>query len=244
MTLDRCHKTPDFFGGGDVPNRRGNFPRRLKIVWRDMIVRCEDPTRKDFEHYGGRGISVSPEFRVYRLFAEWAARLGWHHGLQLDRIDNDGPYSALNCRFVSPKENNRNRRVTLMFSDGTSLAEAAEKNGVDPLFAVRRVSDGWSLEAAALVPYGAVLPRCHSLQPFVAVSPVIAAKRLSSGWPARLALSAPAGLTRKKAILAVAGRIADGSASAADRAIAQEVVASALADLLPRPRLQNIALLK
>ena len=79
----------------------------------NMINRCHNPKKDKYEYYGGRGIEVVPEWRFNRLeFVKWGLQYGWKPGLQIDRIDNDGPYSPENCRFVTLRENVRNSRST------------------------------------------------------------------------------------------------------------------------------------
>ena len=92
---------------------------KLYWVWHSMRNRCENPHVEKYACYGGRGIRVCREWRESSAaFIEWAHGSGYEEGLQLDRIDNDGPYSPDNCRWVSRCENGRNkrnsRRLTLL----------------------------------------------------------------------------------------------------------------------------------
>lgn len=83
---------------------------RLLNTWQTMKQRCENPNREKFKDYGARGIFVCDEWHDSRAFVEWAMSHGYEEGMQLDRIDNDGPYSPENCRWVTPKQNCRNTR--------------------------------------------------------------------------------------------------------------------------------------
>lgn len=75
-----------------------------------MLRRCEDAKAANYERYGGRGISVCEEWHTFVKFYSWALENGYDPGLQLDRIDNDGPYSPDNCRFQTLQQNSNNRR--------------------------------------------------------------------------------------------------------------------------------------
>lgn len=92
--------------------------RRLYDVWAAMLSRCENPSRVNYADYGGRGIRVCAEWHDPRAFMDWAEAAGYEHGLQLDRIDNDGDYEPTNCRWASRSENcrhtRRTRRLTLV----------------------------------------------------------------------------------------------------------------------------------
>lgn len=78
-------------------------------VWHTMLQRCTNPKHTSFANYGGRGITVCPRWHRFEAFLEDMAA-GYRGGLQIDRRDNDGPYSPDNCRWVTPKVNRSNRR--------------------------------------------------------------------------------------------------------------------------------------
>ena len=86
--------------------------KNLFNLWQTMKTRCENPKRKNYDRYGGRGITVCEEWHEAKNFVEWALNNGYKKGLQLDRIDNNKGYSPDNCKFVTPTENCRNRRNT------------------------------------------------------------------------------------------------------------------------------------
>ena len=84
------------------------------------------------ERYRGRGITVcSLWLQEPTAFGGWLLAHGWHKGLQIDRIDNDQGYSPDNCRVVTCKENNNNRRNTSRLNDGTPLAMFCSSIGIE-----------------------------------------------------------------------------------------------------------------
>ena len=86
---------------------------KLYLVWETMKNRCENPNRAKYKDYGARGIEVCDEWHNTENFCKWALENGYEEGLQIDRIDNNGNYEPNNCRWVTPKENSRNRRNTV-----------------------------------------------------------------------------------------------------------------------------------
>lgn len=84
----------------------------LYTTWKGMRQRCYDKKSSRYNIYGGRGIFICDEWRNdFRKFYEWAMSHGWEKGLTIDRIDNDDIYKPENCRIVTYKENNENRKI-------------------------------------------------------------------------------------------------------------------------------------
>ena len=84
----------------------------LYETWAGMMKRCRTPSYSSYQYYGGRGVSVCPEWHKSRVFLEWIdTNLGERpEGYTLDRIDNSGNYEPGNVRWASKKEQIENRR--------------------------------------------------------------------------------------------------------------------------------------
>lgn len=122
---------------------------KLRSIWVDMIRRCTDPKRNNYNNYGGRGIKVCEEWRD---FSRFVADMGEPPpGKSLDRIDNDGPYAPHNCRWASAEEqasNRRNSRVIYHRGEALTIAQWARKFGVGVDTMHRRITSGMPLEKA------------------------------------------------------------------------------------------------
>ena len=75
-----------------------------------MIERCNNANHIAYKQYGGRSITVCREWlESPQAFVDWALANGFSPELQIDRIDNNKGYSPDNCRWVTARDNMRNR---------------------------------------------------------------------------------------------------------------------------------------
>lgn len=87
---------------------------RIKRIWKNMRNRCGNPNATSYEIYGGRGITVCEEWRQdFFAFYNWAISNGYRNDLSIDRIDVNGNYEPLNCRWATMKVQDNNRRNTV-----------------------------------------------------------------------------------------------------------------------------------
>lgn len=118
---------------------------RLNRIYQHMKERCYNKNCISYERYGGRGITICDEWNdseiVFRTstkgwlaFKEWALSHGYQDNLTIDRIDNNLGYSPNNCRWVTSKVQNNNRRCNhLITYNGITrnLREWCEILGLD-----------------------------------------------------------------------------------------------------------------
>lgn len=127
-------------------NRKTHGGRSLPEygIWRHMLSRCENKNLPAYKDYGGRGIGVCQRWHDFALFLEdMGRRPSVRHSI--DRIDNSRGYEPGNCRWATPKEQNRNRRDSCLLDvDGViaTLAEHCERAGVKYSTAHMRLSKG------------------------------------------------------------------------------------------------------
>ena len=86
--------------------------------WSKMIVRCTNINHDKYQYYGARGIKVCDRWLdKEKGFINFLEDMGVKpKGYQIDRIDNNGNYEPSNCRWVSRKENCRNKSTNAVYS--------------------------------------------------------------------------------------------------------------------------------
>ena len=126
---------------------------RIHNIWMCMKARCKGTGGQNtVRYYAGRGIKYQESWKRFENFYN-DMKDGYADNLQLDRIDPDGDYTKENCRWITAKENCRNRRDnTIVTAGGETHVQAwwMEKYGLSsssslPKRLQRDYGDDWEI---------------------------------------------------------------------------------------------------
>lgn len=83
--------------------------------WHDMHQRCDNPKRKYYKNYGGRGIKICKKWESFEQFYK---DIGPRPDIKytLERINNNGDYKPSNCRWATRAEQSSNMRNNIVFN--------------------------------------------------------------------------------------------------------------------------------
>jgi len=150
-----------------MSTKGGESKHSLHQRWYDLNRRCYDPRRKDYKHYGGRGIEVCEEWHKDNPegFQNFLKDMESTHKpkLEIDRIDNDGNYCKENCKWSTRSEQVLNSRYLgskvanpRYLDDGEDvlhLAAMARKHGLNERLLQDRIGKlGMSVQEALSLP--------------------------------------------------------------------------------------------
>lgn len=124
-------------------------------AWVHMKQRCLNPRKKEFPHYGGRGITVFPGWvnSFIAFYTYIGPKPSPSHSL--DRIDVDKGYEPGNVRWATQQEQVENTRVARMVTlEGKTQTISAwsREKGLAIGQVHGRLKAGWTLEEAILTP--------------------------------------------------------------------------------------------
>jgi hypothetical protein len=122
-------------------------------VWQGMRRRCLNQNEPAYPRYGGRGIKICERWSDFaNFYADMGPRPA---GMELDRIDNNGPYSPENCRWATPTQQSNNRRSNrLIDHNGRTLTimQWSRETGIDRRTITQRLGNGWPVALALTTP--------------------------------------------------------------------------------------------
>jgi hypothetical protein len=144
------HKACGKNGHNYRPNKGGptSLHRAEYRSWRGMWDRCYGDIPKNIRNYKSRGISVCERWKNFAAFLEDMGKKPTPKHT-LDRYpNNDGNYEPTNCRWATPKEQNRNMRQNVFVEyegERVLLLDVVEKLGLNRYAVYGRIKNGWNL---------------------------------------------------------------------------------------------------
>lgn len=141
---------------GERSRTHGMTETRLYRTWCGIKDRCYNPNVEHYNRYGGRGIKVCDSWKEsFEAFRDWAISAGYDEAKtgreqSLDRINVNGDYEPDNCRWISMKQQARNRSDTVFIETEngiTPVREFCEDHGITyEHFVLRHLERGYSLD--------------------------------------------------------------------------------------------------
>ena len=98
-----------------------------------MMSRCYRQKDASYKYYGGRGITVFPDWHNIENFEKWVEQNPFFKGATIDRINTDGNYEPDNCRWATMSEQDKNRRNSILIEyngEVHSITEWAKITGL------------------------------------------------------------------------------------------------------------------
>lgn len=129
--------------------KHGMFSTRIYQIWMGMKRRCYDKKIEAYKWYGGKGIKYDEDWECFENFYKWALENGYDDSLTIDRIDPNGNYCPENCRWISNKEQARNKTsnsVVEYNGEKHCLSEWAEIYGINYETLLTRIRRGFPFE--------------------------------------------------------------------------------------------------
>jgi hypothetical protein len=125
-------------------------------TWINLKSRCYNENHKSYKYYGGRGITMSDEWKnsFFAFKNDIGERPSKKHSI--DRIDNYKGYFPDNCRWVTMSEQCRNKRKTVFFEyngEKKNLNDICDDLKLSHNMVYNRINKlGWNLEKALITP--------------------------------------------------------------------------------------------
>jgi hypothetical protein len=137
---------------------KGNLEYRLYREWCAMKGRCYTASSTNFQHWGGKGVTVCNEWREdFEIFEKWALENGYTDKLTIERKDVNGHYEPSNCKWITLAEQQLNKTNSVLI---TAWGETKNLTtwGRDPRCKIDyrmikwRIDNGWDAETAISKP--------------------------------------------------------------------------------------------
>jgi hypothetical protein len=128
----------------------------LFSIWKGIIERVYNENSISYKYYGKRGITMCDDWKNdFFAFKNWAVNNGYQENLTIDRIDVNGNYEPINCKWSTAKDqaNNRTNTVLLTYNNlSLTINEWSEKMNLNPNTIRSRMDKEWTVEEVLTTP--------------------------------------------------------------------------------------------
>lgn len=137
---------------GNSTHGLSNEFKKLHWVWTAMKQRCNNVNNKDYINYGGRGVTIDPEWYAFKIFHQWAISSGYREGMTIERINVNGHYQPSNCTWIVNEQQADNKQRSRRFyyrGKYYTVRELSDLSNVKYLTLRARLTQyGWDVERA------------------------------------------------------------------------------------------------
>lgn len=135
--------------------KTGISKTRLYGIYSGMKQRCYNKKNQHFRWYGAKGIKICDEWlgeKGLYNFMEWSLNNGYEENLSIDRIDSQGPYSPINCQWITLSQNAKKAHTKKSHNAcGAIVRKARERLGLSQEQLAARVQlEGHALTQKAI----------------------------------------------------------------------------------------------
>lgn len=127
----------------------GKSKTRIHRIWSSMKQRCYYKEKSNYKDYGGRGISICEEWMDFQRFYDWSVKNGYDDSLSIDRIDVNGNYEPLNCRWATKSQQANNTRSSCFIEYNNkkqTIAEWSKETGIAKSVIRYRLHKGYDVK--------------------------------------------------------------------------------------------------
>lgn len=126
---------------------------RIYSIWKNMRQRCFNKKCTHYKYYGGRGITMCPQWLTFENFlSDMGHPPSKDH--TIERIDVHKGYNKENCKWILSKNqglNKTNNRLITFKGETKILKEWEFITGIHCRTITSRIKAGWSVEDALTV---------------------------------------------------------------------------------------------
>lgn len=125
---------------------------RLYEIYCLMKARCYNQNNEMYRYYGKKGVKICDEWlKDFMNFYNWSLSHGYSDELTIDRIDVNGNYEPINCRWVTmvvQANNKTNNRKYMLNGEWYTAPELSRMFGVNCKKLRYRLENGWDVKIA------------------------------------------------------------------------------------------------